>query len=170
MCITPHPCFISVLASLIFMLTQQLNLHSDTSPYVFEREPRWYLAWTNLSFFGLTFNLVINTIGACRPGHTRALPRLFRNMRTLITRTGCDDTWHALRLASFRSGTWTLKLCRRGEPGIFCHVKSAKGREDLIVRGHTRNSEQEKERRYRTTYYTYLAIGRRISYTPSVEA
>ena len=25
-----------------------------------------------------------------------------------------------------RSGTWTLKLCRRGEPGIFCHVRSGK--------------------------------------------
>jgi len=46
-----------------------------------------------------------------------------------------------------RSGTQTLKLCRRGEPGIFSQVRSGKGREDLIVRGHTRNSEQEKERR-----------------------
>ena len=27
-----------------------------------------------------------------------------------------------------RSGTRTLKLYRRGEPGIFCHVKSAKSR------------------------------------------
>ena len=26
------------------------------------------------------------------------------------------------------SGTRTLKLCRRGEPGIFCHVKNAKDR------------------------------------------
>ena len=30
-----------------------------------------------------------------------------------------------------RSGTRTLKLCRRGEPGTFCHVKSAKGREEV---------------------------------------
>ena len=29
------------------------------------------------------------------------------------------------------SGTRTLKLCRRGEPGIFCQVKSAKGREEV---------------------------------------
>ena len=29
------------------------------------------------------------------------------------------------------SGTRTLKLCRRGEPGIFCHVKSAKGRKEV---------------------------------------
>ena len=26
------------------------------------------------------------------------------------------------------SGTWTLKLCRRGEPGIFSHVSTVKGR------------------------------------------
>ena len=41
-----------------------------------------------------------------------------------------------------RSGTRTLKLCRRGEPGIFCHVKSAKDRREvdatLIVRGRMR--------------------------------
>ena len=30
-----------------------------------------------------------------------------------------------------RSGTQTLKLCRRGEPGVFCHVKSAKGRKEV---------------------------------------
>ena len=30
-----------------------------------------------------------------------------------------------------RSGMRTLKLCRCGEPGIFCHVKSAKGREEV---------------------------------------
>ena len=40
------------------------------------------------------------------------------------------------------SGTRTLKLCRRGEPGIFCHVKSAKDRREvdatLIVRGRMR--------------------------------
>ena len=29
----------------------------------------------------------------------------------------------------------TLKLCRRGEPGTFSHVRSGKGRENLIVRG-----------------------------------
>ena len=29
------------------------------------------------------------------------------------------------------SGTRTLKLCRRGELGIFCHVKSAKGWESV---------------------------------------
>ena len=41
-----------------------------------------------------------------------------------------------------RSGTRTLKLCRRGEPGIFCHVKSAKDRRKvdatLIVHGRIR--------------------------------
>ena len=30
-----------------------------------------------------------------------------------------------------RSRTRTLKLYRHGEPGIFCHVKSAKGREEV---------------------------------------
>ena len=38
-----------------------------------------------------------------------------------------------------RSGTQTLKLCRRGEPGIFEKPKVERGgRETLIVRGHTR--------------------------------
>ena len=70
-----------------------------------------------------------------------------------------------------RSGTRTLKLCRHGQPDIFSHVRSGKGREeDLIVCGHSRNSEQQKEQRKRATYYSYLAIGRQISYTPSVEA
>ena len=32
-------------------------------------------------------------IGACSPGHTRALPGLFRIMHTHNTRTGCEDTW-----------------------------------------------------------------------------
>ena len=39
----------------------------------------------------------------------------------------------------------------------------------LIVRGWTEDSEQGKERRKWETYYTYLAIGERISYTLSVE-
>jgi len=30
-----------------------------------------------------------------------------------------------------RSGTRTLKLCRRGEPGILCHMKSAKDRKEV---------------------------------------
>ena len=30
-----------------------------------------------------------------------------------------------------RSGTWTLKLCRCGEPGIFSHVRNAKDREEV---------------------------------------
>ena len=30
-----------------------------------------------------------------------------------------------------RSGMRTLKLCRRGEPGIFCHVKSGKDRREV---------------------------------------
>ena len=52
---------------------------------------------------------------------------------------------------------------RCGEPGTFPHVKSAKGRHEvdttLIVRGRTRDSEKEKERRWWKTYYTHLAIG-----------
>ena len=32
-----------------------------------------------------------NHIGACRPAHTRALPGLFRIMRTHITRTRRED-------------------------------------------------------------------------------
>ena len=39
-------------------------------------------------------------------------------------------------------GNAKLKLCRRGEPSIFCHVKSAKDRRKVdatfIVRGHMR--------------------------------
>ena len=31
-----------------------------------------------------------------------------------------------------------------GEPGIFCHVKSAKGREELIVRGRTETQNKKK--------------------------
>ena len=30
-----------------------------------------------------------------------------------------------------RSGMQTLKLCRRGEPGIFSHVRSGKGRHEV---------------------------------------
>ena len=55
-----------------------------------------------------------------------------------------------------RSGTRTLKLCRRGEPGILCHVKSAKGRkevEELNCAWAYPRSEQEKERRQRATYH-----------------
>ena len=41
-----------------------------------------------------------------------------------------------------RSGMQTLKFCRRGEPGIFCHVKSTKDRREvdttLIVHGRMR--------------------------------
>ena len=33
-----------------------------------------------------------------------------------------------------------------GEPGIFCHVKSAKGREDLIVRGRTTTQNRKKSK------------------------
>jgi len=29
------------------------------------------------------------------------------------------------------SGTQTLKLCRRGNPGIFSHVRSTKGRKEV---------------------------------------
>ena len=40
------------------------------------------------------------------------------------------------------SGTRTLKLCRRGEPGIFSHVRSGKDRREvdatLIVHGRMR--------------------------------
>ena len=41
---------------------------------------------------------------------------------------GCDDSL-VPRLP--RSGMRTLKLCRRGEPGIFCHVKTAKDRKEV---------------------------------------
>ena len=56
---------------------------------------------------------------------------------------------------------------------IFSHVRSAKGkrggRETLIEHGRTRDSEQEKERRYQPTYYMYPVIEGKISYTPNVE-
>ena len=49
----------------------------------------------------------------------------------------CKDTSLVPRLP--RSGTRTLKWCRHGEPGIFSHVRSGKGRREvdatLIVRG-----------------------------------
>ena len=50
------------------------------------------------------------------------------------------------------SGTRTLKLCRRGEPGTFFHMRSGKGREEvertsLTVHVRTYDSEQEKEQR-----------------------
>ena len=35
----------------------------------------------------LPLGKLVYRIGACKPGHTRALPRLFRIMRTHITRT-----------------------------------------------------------------------------------
>ena len=57
----------------------------------------------------------------------------------------------------------TLRLCRHREPGIFCHVKN------VLCVGVPEDSEQKKEQRWQTTYYTSLAIGERISYTPSVE-
>ena len=43
-----------------------------------------------------------------------------------------------------RSGTQTMKLCRCGEPGIFSHVSSLKGRKNLIVRGHMRLRKRAK--------------------------
>ena len=50
-----------------------------------------------------------------------------------------------------RSGTQILQLCRRGEPGIFSHVRSTKGREGVkrpyLSMGVPKDSEQEKERR-----------------------
>ena len=58
----------------------------------------------------------------------------------LITHQTCLRTSLVPRLPC--SGTRTLKLCRRGEPGIFCHVKSAKDRLEvdatLIVHGRMR--------------------------------
>ena len=47
--------------------------------------------------------------------------------------------WHSHVPRLPRSGMQTIQLCRRGEPGIFCHVKSVQGgTETLIVCGHTR--------------------------------
>ena len=47
-----------------------------------------------------------------------------------------------------RSGMRTLKFYKRREPGIYSHVSSVKGwrggRETLIARGRTEDSEQEK--------------------------
>ena len=56
------------------------------------------------------------------------------------------------------SGALTAKLSERGEPGIISSVSSVNGPVALIVCGHTRNSEQEKERQQQATYM-YLAIG-----------
>ena len=39
--------------------------------------------------------MLVGNIGACRPGHTRALPGLFRIIRTHIMRTGREDTYIA---------------------------------------------------------------------------
>ena len=59
--------------------------------------------------------------GSCalvEPGNEAkySVPRLI--VHSLVPRLPC-------------SRTWTLKLCRCGEPGIFCHVKSAKGRKEV---------------------------------------
>ena len=71
-------------------------------------------------------------IGTCRPGHTQALSGLFSIVHTHITRTGHEDPLCSSLVPRLpRSGTRTLKLYRRGEPGIFCRVKSAKGREEV---------------------------------------
>ena len=43
------------------------------------------------------------------------------------------------------------------------------GRKGLIVRGRALGAEQRKEPRYQVAYHTYLASGRWLSYTPSVE-
>ena len=52
--------------------------------------------------------------------------------------------YHSLVPRLPHSGTRTLKLCRRGELRIFCHVKTTKGREDLIVHGHTDTQNRKK--------------------------
>ena len=62
-----------------------------------------------------------------------------------------------------------MKLCERGEPGIFSRVSSVNGPVVLIVCGHTRDSEQGKEQKLQATYFMYLAIEDRISYTLSIE-
>ena len=38
----------------------------------------------------------IRSSALCRPGHTRALPGLFRIMSTHITRTGCNDSLYSI--------------------------------------------------------------------------
>ena len=53
---------------------------------------------------------------------------------------------------------------------IFSRQQHLAGREGVERSvGIPEDSEQEKEQKYRTTYYMYQAIGERISYTPSVE-
>ena len=60
-----------------------------------------YNIWHHWEFLivWLLFEDGVWSIGACRPGHTRALPGLFRSIRTLIMRTRCEDTRHTLRPA-----------------------------------------------------------------------
>ena len=62
------------------------------------------------------------------------------------------------------SGMRTLKLCRRGEPGIFCHVKNTKDRRQvdatLIVRK-IQGSPRDKYSRSRRAWergYTYRLV------------
>ena len=64
-----------------------------------------YNIWHHWEFLivWLLFEDGVWSIGSCRPGHTRALPGLFRSMRTLIMRTGREDTRHALRPAYERA-------------------------------------------------------------------
>ena len=51
-------------------------------------------------------------IGACRPGHTRTLPRLFQIMHTHITRTGCEDTYIAYACLPTHKRTCTYSVQR----------------------------------------------------------
>ena len=65
---------------------------------------------------------------------------------------------------------WNAKLCMRGEPGIFfSHEQHQKQKRPLIGVPATQDRKKKKKQRQQATYYTYLAIGRRISYIPSLQ-
>ena len=56
---------------------------------------------------------------------------------------------------------------------MFSHMSTIRDRKGVerpyLYVGVPEDSEQEKEQRWRETYYTYLAIGGQILYTPSVK-
>jgi len=63
----------------------------------------------------------------------------------------------------------SVAVCKSGRgPGIFSHISDRKdGRKGVIVHGRTGPRTANKPI-YQVTYHTYLASGRRLPYTPSI--
>ena len=74
------------------------------------------------------------------------------------------------------SGTQTLMMCRHGEPGIFPHMSTIKGRKWVAIErlncawAYPRlGTEKTTTKVAGNLLHVSIAIGGRISYTPSVE-